>query len=70
MGVENRFAVYACVNKNVLQQTMKTKIILLALVAAFAITMFSSCSNEDCFGDDLKPCEKSCETKKDSTSVN
>jgi hypothetical protein len=49
---------------------MKTKIILLALVAAFAITMFSSCSNDDCFGDDLKPCQKSCETQKDSTKVN
>lgn len=37
---------------------MKTKIILLALVAAFAVTMFSSCSNDDCFADDLCPTEK------------
>jgi len=49
---------------------MKTKIILLALVATFAITMFSSCSNEDCFGEDLKSCQKSCEVKKDSTLAN
>lgn len=37
-----------------IQQTMKTKIILLALVATFAMTLFSSCSEIDC-DDEIKP---------------
>ena len=49
-------AVYAYVNDNQTKQTMKTKITLFALVAMFAMTLFSSCSkNDDCFGVDGKP---------------
>lgn len=44
---------------------MKTKIMLFALVATFALTLFSSCSGGDCF-EDLCPKEKT--TKTDSTN--
>lgn len=40
---------------------MKTKIILLALVATFAMTLFSSCSELDC-EDEIHPNQK-CETE-------
>lgn len=35
-------------------QIMKTKIILLALMATFAMTLFSSCSSMDC-DDEIRP---------------
>lgn len=44
-----------------IQQIMKTKIILLALVATFTLTLFSSCSEIDC-DDEIYPTEE-CETE-------
>ncbi len=38
-------------------RTMKTKVMLAALIAAFAITMFSSCTGGDC--DEVQPTEQS-----------
>ncbi len=43
-----------------IQQIMKTKIILLALLATFTLTLFSSCSELDC-EDEIHPTEE-CDT--------